>query len=246
MPYNGAVKLFNQHVFISGGGKRLGRALALRMLERGARLTMTYRHSREDALSLVEAAKKKGRSAEAHFLDLKKPETFQAFAQKTTEQFGPVTVLINCASDFYPTPLMKVNQADWRNFAQVNLESHFFLVQAFLKSMQTGVILNLVDINAEKPLRNFTPYVTAKAGLWMLTKNLALELAPRIRVNAISPGPVLLPEGFTDEQTARAKESTLLKRIGSAEDIVEAAVFLIENDYMTGVNLKVDGGASLN
>lgn len=239
------MNLLDQHVFVSGGGKRLGRALSERLLDEGAHLTTTYRSSKSDTESLVETAKAKGRKAQCFFLDLGQPKTFQTTVDSAVANYGPVKVIINCASDFFPTPLMKVTADDWNRLMTVNLESHFFLVQAFLKTMKEGVIINLVDINAEKPLKNFTPYTISKAGLLMMTRNLALELSPKIRVNGISPGPVLLPEHFTEEQTERAKETTLLNRLGSPQDIVEAALFLIENDYVTGMNLKVDGGASL-
>lgn len=237
--------LKGKHVFLTGGGKRLGRALCEALLTEGAVLTLTYRHAKAEAEEVVRRAAALGTKAQAIALELTDFESFPQKVSETVSSLGPPSVFIGCASDFFPTPLKRVTEKEWDHFLEVNLKSYFFLIQAFLKEMKKGVIVNLVDIYAEKPLKNFTPYTVSKAGLGMMTKNLALELAPGIRVNAVSPGPVLLPENFTEEQTLRAKESTLLKRIGTPEDIVNAVLFLIQNDYMTGANLKVDGGASL-
>jgi pteridine reductase len=125
------------------------------------------------------------------------------------------------------------------------LKSQFFLTQAVAKTMKQGVILNLADVNGERPMRNFTPYTCSKAGLLMMTRNLAKEWAPKIRVNSISPGAVLLPESYTEEQKQKSIDRSLLKRLGSPDDVAEGALFLIANDYITGFDLKVDGGRSL-
>src|SRR5207248_89318 len=129
---------------------------------------------------------------------------------------------------------------DWDHLLDVNLKGQFFLAQACAKTMQKngGVILNIADVNGERPMKNFTPYVCSKAGLLMMTRNLAKEWAPKIRVNSISPGAVLLPESYNEEQRQRSIEQSLLKRLGSPEDIAQAALFLIANDYITGFDLK--------
>lgn len=237
--------LQGKHVFVSGAGKRVGRALALRFLEKGAHLSVTYRNSQKEAEELVDLAKKKGLKATTRKLDLSDFAQFERVTGEITQELGPPSVIVNSASDFFPTPLMKVAEDQWDRLHDANAKAHFFLTRAFLTTMKTGVIVNLADIHGERPLKNFAPYSASKAALLMFTKSLALELAPKIRVNAVSPGPVLLPENFTEDQTERARNSTLLKRIGESTDVVEAVLFLIENDYLTGVNLRVDGGASL-
>ncbi len=167
--------------------------------------------------------------------------------EKARAGFGPVDVLINSASDFYPTETATCSQSEWDDLLGLNLKAPFFLAQACAADlkMRQGYLLNLCDIHVSQPLRRFAPYSASKGGLWTLTRVLAAEWAPHVRVNSISPGPVLPPENFTTEQLERAATRTLLGRIGSAQDIVNAADFLLRNDYITGFDLKVDGGASL-
>lgn len=238
-----------RHVFITGASKRVGRAIAERLLDFDIRLTSHYRKSQADTEALVLVAKGRGRDCLAVSADLRKVSELRTAVDKAVARFGPVDILINSASDFYPTPALECSEENWDHFLDVNLKGQFFLAQACAaKGMKQkgGVILNLGDVNGERAMRGFTPYVCSKAGLLMMTRNLAKEWAPEIRVNSISPGPVLLPETYTEEQRKRSTERTLLKRLGTAEDIAEAAVFLIENDYITGFDLKVDGGRILS
>ena len=195
------------------------------------------------------AAKGRGRECVTGSADLKDVSSLRRAVDKAKSQFGPVDILINSASDFYPTPALECSEEDWDHFLDVNLKGQFFLAQACAaKGMKErgGVILNLGDVNGERAMRGYTPYVCSKAGLLMMTRNLAREWAPEIRVNSISPGPVLLPENYTEGQRQRSIDRTLLKRFGTPADIAEAAVFLIENDYITGFDLKVDGGRILS
>ncbi len=160
--------------------------------------------------------------------------------------FGPIDVLVNSASSFYPTPVETVTEAHWDDLERINLKAPFFLSQAARKNMKAGsVIVNIADVNGERAMRRHAPYSCSKAGLLMLTRNLAKEWAPAIRVNSISPGPVLLPLNYTEEQKRKSVERTLLRREGSPKDIAEAAIFLIGATYITGFDLKVDGGRSL-
>lgn len=233
-----------RHFLITGSGKRLGRALAESFLAKGAKVSAHYRTSQKDVEAL--AAAFPGKVFPLRF-DLAAVAELPGAVKNAEAHFGPLDCLINCASNFYPTPLLDCTEAQWDDLQNGNVKGQFFLSQAVARSMKGrgGLILNLADVNGERPMRNFAPYVTAKAGLLMLTRVLALELAPHVRVNSISPGAVLLPEHYTDAQRDKAIERTLLKRLGGAEDIVAAAHFLVENDYLTGIDLKVDGGRSL-
>lgn len=243
------MQISKKHVLITGAGKRLGRAIAERLLPYGIHLSAHCQTSRAEAEQLIAMGKKHASSVQVVQGDLANVSEVQAFAAAAMAKFGPVEILINSASIFYPTPLDQVNEENWDDLMNVNLKGQFFLAQAcaaaLVQKKCSGVFINLVDVNAQKTLPNFTPYVCSKAGLWMMTRNLAKELAPLIRVNSISPGPVLLPENYTPAQRQRSENKTLLKRLGSAQDIAEAAVFLIENDYITGQDLAVDGGRSL-
>jgi len=238
------MQIRDRHFLISGSGKRVGRALAESFLEKGAHVTAHYRTSRAEVEALAAAYPGKVFPLQADLGDVK---SLRALVTAAEKHFGPVEVLINCASNFYPTPLLECTESQWDDLQNGNLKGHFFLSQAVAASMKArgGVILNLCDVNGAKPMRNFAPYSTAKAGLLLLTKILALELAPKVRVNSISPGPVLLPEHYGPAQIEKTIDRTLLKRLGCPADIVAAAHFLIENDYLTGMDLPVDGGRNL-
>lgn len=241
------MRLKGTHVLITGAAKRVARAIAENLLNDEIRLSAHYFRSRREAEALAAYARTKGREVQLVQGDLSLPQDCRRVAEQAEAAFGPVGVLVNSASDFYPTPVESVTEEIWDRLQDLNLKGQFFLAQAIAPKMLAtgGVILNLCDVNGERPMRNYTPYVVSKAGLLMLTRNLAKEWAPRIRVNAVSPGAVLLPESYDEEKKQKAIDKSLLKRLGSAEDIAWAARFLIENDYITGFNLRVDGGRSL-
>jgi pteridine reductase len=243
------MQISSKHVLITGAGRRLGRAIAERLAPYKINLTAHFQTSETQAIEISQKVKGFGGDAITVQADLHSKDQCENLAAAAIKKFGPVEILINSASVFYPTPLGSVTESQWDDLMDVNLKGQFFLSQACAVALKAahkpGVFINLVDVNAVRTLANYTPYVCSKAGLAMLTRNLSRELAPHIRVNAISPGPVLLPENYTQQQKERSIEKTLLKRLGSAEDIANAAVFLIENDYITGQDLAVDGGRSL-
>jgi NAD(P)-dependent dehydrogenase (short-subunit alcohol dehydrogenase family) len=239
--------LTGRHIFVTGAGKRLGRALAESFLKSRVRLTAHYRESADAVRELGALAGKVGSEMVAVAADLGRVDEIRRAVKASETRFGPVDILILSASDFFPTPALQCTEANWDHLLDVNLKGQFFLAQACGERMRPrgGVILMLADVHGEKPLRGFAPYCVSKAGLLMLAKNLAKEWAPEIRVNAISPGPVLPPEHYNESQKVASVENTLLGRWGSPQDIVQAAHFLIENEYITGFNLNVDGGRSL-
>lgn len=235
------MQLKGLQAIVTGGTKRVGRAFTDRLVAEGAEVVITYRTSEAEAKALTQNPKVKSVQ-----LDLSDAKSIQKAVLSIKEMGFKPSLLINNASTFYPKKLSEVTEKDWEELHASNVKGHFFFTQGIVPLMSEGVILNLVDIHAEQPLKNFSAYVTQKASLKMLTKNLALELAPKIRVNSISPGSILFPEGFSEEQKAKYLQACLLKREGSPQDLVEAALFLIRNDYVTGIDLKVDGGSSLS
>lgn len=241
------MNLQGRHILVTGAAKRVGRAIAESFLPYGVSLSLHYFRSEIAESELLPLAEKGGSRFFSVQADLCDVNSIRAAVQLAEAKFGPVDILVNSASTFYPTPVLSVTEEQWDELVDANVKGHFFFSQACAPQMSKrgGVILNIGDVNAERPVKNFTPYVVGKAGLLMLTKNLAKEWAPAIRVNAISPGPVLIPEGYTPEKIERAAEKTLLKRWGTPEDIVQAVHFLIRNEYITGFNLRVDGGKSI-
>jgi pteridine reductase len=181
--------------------------------------------------------------------DLLETETLPGLVEAAMQAFGRLDVLVNNASTFYPTPLGGITEIDWNDLIGTNLKAPLFLAQAAAPALRAsgGLVLNLADIHGMRPLRRHPVYSVAKAGLVMLTRSLARELGPHIRVNAIAPGPVMWPEdGMSETLQAEIIERTALKRPGSASDVARAALFFAsEAPYVTGQVLAVDGGRSI-
>jgi pteridine reductase len=234
-------------IIITGGARRVGAAIARTVHARGANLLVHHRnsHSAAEAL-LAECNAARPGSAAAVALDFESGQSLQAVIDRALDAFGRIDALVNNASTFYPTPLGKITEADWHTLLASNLKAPLFLSQAAAPHLKKtgGVIVNLVDIHAERPMKDFVVYSLAKAGLVGLTRSLALELAPEVRVNGVAPGPIDWPD--TQEQ-ARILESTPLKREGGVEAIAKAVAFLVSSDadYVTGQILAVDGGRSI-
>ena len=184
--------------------------------------------------------------AECDLLDLTQ---LPALAEVATRVFGGLDILVNNASTFYPTPMGDLTEIDWNDLIGTNLKAPLFLSQAAASALHSrnGLILNVADIHGMRPLRRHPVYSVAKAGLIMLTKSLARELGPHVRVNAIAPGPVMWPEdGMDSELKKEIVEKTALKRPGSEQDVARAALFFAsEAPYVTGQILAVDGGRSV-
>jgi pteridine reductase len=233
----------NRHIVVVGCARRIGLTLTQRFLECGYRVSGLYK-TESSELSLIQ--KRFGDRFTAFPFDLRKPDQAAEMAQKAVRQNGSVFALIPVASQFYRTPLGQVTEASWDELFDTNVKGHFFLTQAFLSHLERpSHIINLIDIFSFKPLRGYIAYTAAKGALLSLTRNLANELAPYTQVNAISPGPVLLPENFTEEEKSLHCSRTLLGRTGSPTDIWNAVQFLLASRYITGMNLCVDGGSSL-
>jgi pteridine reductase len=242
--------LTGKTVLITGGARRVGAAIARQLHGAGANLVVHYRNSAQDAAALIaELNAARANSAVSTQADLLDLDRLPALVELAVSRFGGLDVLVNNASTFYETPIGKVTAAAWDDLLGTNLKVPLFLSQAAAPALRQshGLILDIVDIHGLRPLRNYTVYCAAKAGLHMLTRSLAKELGPEIRVNGISPGPVLWPEQGGDEQ-ARAKiiQRTILQRMGTPEDIARAALFFAASaPFITGQILAVDGGRSV-
>jgi pteridine reductase len=188
-------------------------------------------------------------SAIAYGADLLQTADLSQLVSTAVSTFGRLDVLINNASSFYPTPIGDITEAAFEDLIGTNLKAPLFLVQAAAAELRLrkGLVLNLVDIHATRPLKRHPVYCAAKAGLAMLTQSLARELAPHVRVNGIAPGPVMWPDGAMDtELKERILDRTALKRMGSPTDIAQAALFFAAHaPYVTGQILAVDGGRSV-
>ena len=242
--------LAGKTVLITGGARRVGAAIARELHAAGANLAIHYRKSAGDAEKL--AAELNGARArsvalvQAELLEIAKLPALVEFAVRS---FGGLDVLINNASTFYPTRIGEITSQAWDDLLGTNLKVPTFLAQAAAPALREsrGLIINIVDIHALRPLRDYTVYCTAKAGLHMLTRSLAKELGPEVRVNGIAPGPILWAEGQTDSaKQAKIIERTVLKRMGSPGDIARTALFFAAHaPYVTGQILAVDGGRSV-
>lgn len=242
--------LHNKTIFITGGAKRIGAAMARGFHANGAQLILHYRNSRAQAQALADEllADRPG-SVVLLQADLLDSNDLARLAREAEQAFGQLDVLINNASSFYPTPVGTVTQEHWDDLLGSNLKAPFFLAQALAPALKKsqGMILNMVDIHARRPLRHHTVYCIAKAGLSMLTLSLAKELAPEVRVNAIAPGAILWPEAeMNPEEREQIIREIPLARSGTPEDIARTALFYISAaPYITGQVLAVDGGRSL-
>ena len=235
-------------VLITGGAKRVGAATCRRLHLAGANLMLHYRvsagearllqaelnHQRKDSVALIQA----------DLLDIAK---LPAMVEQTVQSFGRLDALINNASSFFQTPVGEITAAAWEDLIGTNLRAPLFLSQAAAPALKKslGAIVNITDIHAERPLKNYVVYSVAKAGLVGLTRSLARELAPEVRVNAVAPGPILWPddESFDELSRQRIISNTPLKREGTPEDIAKAVHFLLaEATYVTGETINVDGG----
>lgn len=238
-------------ILITGAAHRIGATTTRLLHSQGANIVLHYRGSREAAQALQnELLDQRADSIVLVQADLHNTVGLKTLAQEAYAAWGRLDGLINNASSFYPTEIGKVTETQWNDLLGSNLKAPFFLAQAaapYLAKTQ-GAIVSIVDIHAERPLKGYPVYSIAKAGLVMLTRALACELGPGVRVNAVAPGAILWPENDMDEITKqRIISRTFLKRQGSPDDIASAVLFLLRDaGYTTGQVITVDGGRSLN
>jgi pteridine reductase len=242
--------LQDQVVLITGAARRIGAEVARVLHAAGANILIHYRASAAAAIALAESLNAmRPHSAAIYAAQLLDPAAPDQVIAAALSEFGRLDVLINNASSFYATPVGHITAPQWDDLVGSNLKAPLFLSQAAAPSLKArrGLILNMVDIHGLRPLKEHSVYCAAKAGLVMLTKSLARELGPEIRVNGIAPGPVLWPEVDMDETVKREIiDKTALKRPGSPQDIARTALFLAAHaPYITGQIIAVDGGRSI-
>lgn len=234
---------------ITGAAKRIGAHVAKHLHQLNYRVIVHYQHSQSQAQSLVQALNiERENSACALRADLTEHQQVIELAQQSQQAFGRLDLLINNASAFYPTPVGSMQLNDWQALIGSNLQAPLFLSQALAPALHAskGNIINMLDIHAEKPLRQHTLYSIAKAGLVSMTLSLAQEMAPNVRVNGIAPGAILWPERpLSDSEKQQVLSDIPLKRLGNAQDIAEAVEYLVSANYVTGNIVKIDGGRSI-
>lgn len=229
---------------VTGAGTRVGRVIALALGKAGMRVGVHYAGSEKGARETADEIVAMG--SEAHTLpgDLTDPATAPRLVEHTVKVFGSLDVLVNSAAVMLRTPVGEVLVEDWDAMFALNLRAPFFLSQTAARVMRDsgGAIVNIADLAAFETWRGYIPHSITKAGIVQMTRALAHALAPKIRVNAIAPGPVLLPEGWTQEQADKLIATTPLGRLGSPEDVAQAVLYLLSADYVTGETIIVDGG----
>ena len=240
--------MIGKTTLVTGAAIRVGRSIARELHAAGANIVVHYRTATDAAQSLIaELNAARPGSAICQQADLLDIDALSGLVTNTVAHFGRLDALVNNASSFFATPLEKIDLAAWDDLIGSNLKAPLFLTQAAAPHLKVahGAGVNITDIHAERPLAGYPLYCAAKAGLLGLTRALAIELAPEVRVNAVAPGPILWPDdnGFDGEARDRIIEHTLLKHAGSPQDIARAVRFLLNDaSYVTGQVINVDGG----
>lgn len=245
-----ATEFCRKNVLITGASKRIGASCARLLHEQGCNVILHYNASKQDALQLCsELNQERPDSARVMQADLLNREQLQNLAHQAAVAWGGLDVLINNASSFYPTALADVTEAQWDELLGSNLKAPFFLTQALanILSERQGCVVNIVDIHAERGLKGYPVYSIAKAGLAAMTKVLAKELGPSVRVNGVAPGAIIWPEfDMSEEEKHEILQRVALRRHGQPADIAKAVLFLVRDaEYVTGQILSVDGGRTL-
>ena len=237
-------------IFVTGGAKRIGKAIIELFAKEQWKVIIHYNKSKSDAENL--ASKINSNNDNSAFIvggDLDNAEDVQSIISSVNSISETLDLLVNNASTFYPTPIEEISNDHWNRLIGSNLKGPLFLIQGFQEKLKNseGSIINITDTNLTKGVANFSIYSAAKAGLESITKGLAKELAPEIKVNAIAPGAMLEPPDitWTENQKNKVIESIPLKKMGAEQDIAEAVYFLACANYITGQIIKIDGGRSL-
>jgi len=238
------VELRGRVALVTGSGKRVGRALAVGLGSEGMKVAVHYHASDAGARETARLIREAGGSAWLVAADLTSGEAPADLIGRVVGEFGGLDVLVNSSAVMERTPLGEVTAMKWDAMMALNLRAPFLLAQAAAPHLTTarGAIVNIADLAAFETWPAYIPHGISKAGIVYLTRALARTLAPNVRVNGVAPGAVLLPEGWTEQDAAKLRESTPLARLGSPNDVVAAVLYLLHADYVTGETLIVDGG----
>lgn len=251
MSNSNASTLQNKTALITGASRRIGAVITRTLHQAGMNISLHYRGSQQEAEALAnELNAQRENSCITIRQDLHNTAELPKLIEQSQQHWGQLDLLVNNASSFYPTHIGKMTEQHWDDLMGSNLKAPLFLSQAAIPALKQsqGGIINIVDIHAEKPMKNHTIYCSAKAGLAMMTKSLAKELGPEIRVNGVAPGAIMWPENELDAETQdEILNRTALKRSGMPEDIAATVLFLARDaHYITGQIIPVDGGRSIN
>ncbi|HUO04693.1 MAG TPA: SDR family oxidoreductase [Candidatus Binataceae bacterium] len=243
------MQLRGKVALVTGAARRVGRAIAMELARHGATIAVHYRSSRDEADAAVAAVAALGGKALAFQAELEQVSAIEKMVADTMRAFGRLDILVNSASVFYRKPLEELTERDWDMNLDTNLKAPFFLSKfagAAMRKNGAGKIVNIGDWAGIRPYKDYLPYTVSKSGLIGLTRALAKALAPEVQVNCVALGPVLAPEDYGQEEMARLVAGTLVKRLGSPEDVARAVLFFCEGtDFATGATLLVDGGRLL-
>ena len=236
------MKIKNKVALVTGAAKRIGHSVAVELASRGARVAVHYRSSKVDGERTLAAIREAGSDGVLLQAELTSVSDIQRMFGEFDSHFGSLDILVNNASAFSAADPDHTTELIWNEQMDANARAPFFVAQQAALRMKEGKIVNLADVAGEVVWPSYFAYSVSKAALIAVNRGLAKALAPHIQVNAIAPGPILFPENYTEEQKQAAVDRTLLKRAGSPQDIVNAVMFLLENDYITGELIHVDGG----
>ena len=236
---------------VTGGSKRIGASICEELHKSGIDVMIHYKNSKEDALHLKDKLNKiRSNSTDIVQGDLRKTESYEKIISNVIKRFGQLDYLVNNASSYFPTQIDNLNEDDWNDLISTNLKAPLFLCQAaakFLKEKK-GSIVNITDANENNPKKNYIIYNLTKSGLVSLTRSLAVDLAPHVRVNAVAPGAILWPEDGQESEVGYRENlisQTFLKKQGAPKNIAKAVVFLLSTaTYTTGEIIHVDGGGT--
>jgi pteridine reductase len=241
------VDLRDRVALVTGGGIRVGRAMVLALAAKGVRVAVHYNSSADDARDVARSVQKAGGDAKTFGADLTRADAAAALVADVAGAFGQLDILVNSAAVMVRTPFGEVDAGRWDDIFALNLRAPFFLAQAAAAHLRRtkGAIVNISDLAAFETWPAYIPHGLTKSGIVHMTKALARVLAPDVRVNAIAPGTVLLPDDWSEKDAEHLNATTPLRREGTPGDVAHALLFLLEADYVTGETIIVDGGRSV-
>jgi NAD(P)-dependent dehydrogenase (short-subunit alcohol dehydrogenase family) len=240
------VQVKGKIALVTGAARRVGKTIALTLADRGAHVVITYNSSEAEAQATLRDIETRGVQGMALKGNITRSGDVDTVVRQVIERFGRIDILVNNASNYYKTPFATLTEAQWDDLVGTNLKGTFLVSKRVGDEMLkagAGKIINLADWAGFRPYKDYIPYCVAKAGVIALTTALAKTLAPHIQVNAVAPGPVLLPEDFSESLRGAIVQATPLKRLGTPDDVAQTVVFLVEgSDFITGAIIPVDGG----